>query len=531
MPRYTDPDTNKSIFSETPLSEAEITEGLQLAKTPIPTSPTPSAGSRGWLGNLGKKVEIGMGGVNVGAANLAGMPVDIINKLFSIGLPISQEPIGGSEWIKKTLMTPPPKPEGLIEKTIGATGEQIPNAMLTFLTGGGAPLAAKLISAGKFAGGAGIGSGIARTVAPENPWADLAGQLAGGMGGPLVGTLRKKIGEKVIAPIIGSRALTGTETETILRAAKGTKGFRAGMRGKVNPESVYDEAQSALDRMLETRRMEYKAKLPELQQSNVNIDIRPLEKELYDRLSAFGVKFDNNRKIIRSTLDRSTLKDAERVIDMIEDWGMQIGDTTPTGLDMLKRNLDSFYSPNKNITAFIAPLRNKVKELIIKEVPGYGEQMQKYEQWSELIRDVRQNLSMGEKSSVESGIRKLMSSIRDDNEFRRSLIQELEKMGQGDLLDKIAGLRMRGIVPLQHGGTQLVGGEIISSIITGNPKILIGLPFASPRLMGETLNALGRTWNLYKSVIPMRNQTLKNVLFPSAANVFTQGQRIGMTQE
>ncbi len=527
MPRYTDPDTGKSIFSETPLSEAEITEGLQLTKTPVPSLP-PTGNNL--IDNLRRKAEIGMGGVNVGAANLGGMPVDIINKLLSLGKLSTETPVGGSEWIKKNLMTPPPKPEGFIEKTIGATGEQAPNAMLAFLTGGGLSLAEKLISAGKFAGGAGIGSGIARTVAPENPWADLAGQLAGGIGGPLAGTLGKKIGEKVIGPIIGSRALTGAETESVLRAAKGTKAFRQGMRGKVNQEIVYDEAQSALDKMLETRRMEYKAKLPELQQSNVRVDIISLKDELNKQLSSFGVKFEKG-KIIRSTLDRSSIKDAERVIDMIDNWGIQPRDLTPEGLDMLKRNLDSFYSPNKNITAFITPLRKKVKELIISEVPGYGEQMQKYEQWSSLIRDIRQNLSMGERSSIESGIRKLMSSMRDDNEFRRSLIQELEKMGQGNLLDQIAGLRMKGIVPLQHGGTQLVGAEILSAIITGDVRTLVGIPLSSPRLMGEALNALERTYKLYKSVIPIQNQQIRNVLFPSAANVFTQGQKIGMTQE
>ncbi len=518
MPVIKAPDGKVIQFPDS-MSETEITSVLDKEyNQPSQASPTQS-----FMEKLGRIPTSMAGGFNIGASNLAGMPVDIMNKILSLGKLNIPQPIGGSEWIKR-LIPQTAKPEGFAETTAGAIGEQIPNAMTALITGGGASLIQQLMNAGKFAVGAGVGSGIARTVVPGNPWADLMGQLAGGVGGPLVTTLGPKIGEKIIAPIIGSRALTGAETETVLRAAKGTEAFRMGMKGNVNAQQIYNEADSALDKMLQTRSTEYKAALPELQRSKVNLDIIPLKDEMNKKLSEFGVQFNNQGKIIRSTLDRSTVKDAERVIDMIDNWGIQPGDLTPSGVDMLKRNLDSFYSPNKNISAFITPLRNKAKELITNEVPGYAHQMKKYEQWSELIRDIRQNLSMGDKSSIESGIRKLMSSLRDDNEFRRSLIQELEKMGQAPLLDKIAGLRMKGIIPLQHGGTQLVGAEILSSIITGNPKVLGGLYLASPRLMGETINALGRTWNLYKKVMP--SQGLKNILFPSAANVLTQGQKM-----
>ncbi len=443
----------------------------------------------------------GASGFNIGLANLAGMPIDYVNKFLSLMGLGSKEPIGGSESIKR-IMPAPSKPEGFLETTAQATGEQIPGAMLSLAGGGGIPLMQKLMTASKFAAGAGLGSGVARTVAPDNPWADIAGQLAGGIGPQVAGGMLAKLREKIVSPIFGSRALTGVGTEVIERASGGTAAFRQGMRGRISDVDVYEEAQSALDRMLQIRRMEYKAQLPALENSTKIVDIQPLFKELSNSLTAFGVQFDAKGKIIRSTLDRSTLRDANQVIDMIIDWGSQTGDLTPKGLDMLKRNLDSFYSPNKNINAFVTPLRSKVKEMIIKEVPEYGPMMQKYEQWSELIRDVKQNLSMGEKSSVESAIRKLMSSVRDDNEFRRSLIQELEKSGHTDLLDKISGMQMKDILPTMHGGTQLAAGAIMSAIITGDPRLLLGLPLASPRLVGEFVNAIGRTVNAYRKVVP-----------------------------
>ncbi|MDD1776244.1 MAG: hypothetical protein LUP94_02695 [Candidatus Methanomethylicus sp.] len=353
------------------------------------------------------------------------------------------------------------------------------------LSGGGAGLAGRAGMIGK------IGAGASKMGSAIDPLS---------MAGKAVIPAAKAIGEKVIAPALGSRALTGAETESLLRAAKGTKGFREGMRGKINPEGVYQEAQSALDNIVDARRQDYVSKLPALQQSTAVIDKTPLVNELNTQLSKFGVQFDANGKIIRSTLDRSVIKDASSVIDMIEDWGSQAGDLTPAGFDMLKRNLDSFYAPNKNINAFVTPLRKKSKELIVSKVPEYAEMMSNYEKTSNLVREIKQNLSMGDKASTESGIRKLMSSLRDDNEFRRSLIAELDKAGKGELLDQIAGIRMKGIVPLQHGGTQLAGAEVLAAILGGNPKILGGLVLASPRLVGETANALGRAVRTYRMI-------------------------------
>lgn len=307
-----------------------------------------------------------------------------------------------------------------------------------------------------------------------------------------------KVWEKVVAPTIGSRALTGAETESVLRATKGSKGFTEGIRGKINPQGVFKEAETALDNIIENRRFDYRQKLPALQSSTTQIDITPVMNELTDQLKKFGVKFDQKGNIIRSTLERSSVKDAQEIIDLLNKWGTEPGDLTASGLDMLKRNLDNFYHPNRNVTAMTTPLRNKVKELIVKEVPEYAGMMEKYEKYSDTIKEIKQNLSMGTRSSTDSGIRKLMSSLRDDNEFRRGLIGALEDAGHAPLLDQIAGIKMRSPIPLQHGGTQLAAGEVLGAIFKASPKLLIGVGLASPRLMGEFLNTIGKAVNIYR---------------------------------
>jgi hypothetical protein len=162
--------TDEEILKEAGFSDSEIKSHFGVQPTP------PPIGSKGWLDNLRRKAEIGMGGVNVGAANLAGMPVDIVNKIFSLAGISTPTPVWGSEWIKQNFMNPPPKPQGFGEKVLGATAEQIPAGLAAIASGGTVPMASK------FVGGAGLGGGIARTVFPESPVADFIGQLGGGLG-------------------------------------------------------------------------------------------------------------------------------------------------------------------------------------------------------------------------------------------------------------------------------------------------------------------------------------------------------------
>lgn len=118
-------------------------------------------------------------GVNKGISGMAGMPVDILNAALSmVGLG-SNNPVMGSKWISNTIMPQEVKPEGVVETTLNALGEQVPYFLPGVGTATNIPRAAW--QAGKVALGSGIGSGMARTFAPDSPYMDMAAQLAGGL--------------------------------------------------------------------------------------------------------------------------------------------------------------------------------------------------------------------------------------------------------------------------------------------------------------------------------------------------------------
>lgn len=156
------------------------------------------------------------GGVNTGLAGMAGAPVDITNMILStVGLG-SEEPIGGSKWIKrqagKVSAIPgagdpfAKGPDTTLGRVINRAGEEVGASALpaagmlraargippAFQAGRGviqqqlldpirrAPGAAT-VGEVTAAGGAGIGAGAAKEYYPESKTAETVGQLAGGV--------------------------------------------------------------------------------------------------------------------------------------------------------------------------------------------------------------------------------------------------------------------------------------------------------------------------------------------------------------
>lgn len=157
------------------------------------------------------------GGFNEGLLNMLGFPVDAANAVLSvIGLD-SDKPVGGSKWLRDQVPNEffPPSPDNPAGRFSRRVGQELGAAALPAM---GAIKAAKSVSdvvrmgvmpsqratalgratenalapiarsPGKFAAleatsalGSGVGAGVAQEFAPGNPWAEIAGQVVGGM--------------------------------------------------------------------------------------------------------------------------------------------------------------------------------------------------------------------------------------------------------------------------------------------------------------------------------------------------------------
>ena len=139
--------------------------------------------------------EVTASGANRGISGLVGLPADIMNKALSLAGLGTDQPVMGSQWIEQNIMPTRIEPKGLLENILSATGEQIPS----LLPGVGmaskvSPFMNALGQAARVGIPAGVASGVTRTVT-DNPYADMAAQLVGGMAGGMTIPRSKSVGQ------------------------------------------------------------------------------------------------------------------------------------------------------------------------------------------------------------------------------------------------------------------------------------------------------------------------------------------------
>lgn len=311
---------------------------------------------------------------------------------------------------------------------------------------------------------------------------------------------------KTISPVLG--LTTGVGTETVRRSTTGSKPFMKAVRGKIEPVEIVVGARSALDGIKNARSQEYVGHLSNIQGLQNIIDITPVRQELtrFMSPSRFNITVTPKGKLdfTRSTIQHSARKEAAEVISMVKDWGSTADDLTPRGMDILKRKLDDFYSENKNTRAMVEGLRSKVKEQIVSQVPEYATMTRGYEKASSLITEIQKGLSLGTKSSIDSAITRFRSVLRDDAEFRRGLVETLEKMGGKDLLDSLSGMQMKSMIPSvgAHAGLagRIAAGGLFSMLFGITPESLAIIATTSPRIIAEVNNAVAQAVRVTKRI-------------------------------
>lgn len=374
---------------------------------------------------------------------------------------------------------------------------------------------------------------------PAGFGADVFSILEGGASlagkGAEFGNLVSKTAEASILPIrkaaqLGTRivgetegALTGTGYGVIKEGMNsamegGTKGkaFQEGLRGKVSPEQLVDQAKTALETVENTRNSNYQEMLKKLKPDGTTYNIEAIKTEADTQLGRFKINKKPNGTLDFSrskfALDPGAQNDITKLYDYVQSYGTKAEDATALGVDNLKQVLGGYYSPNSDYRAFTDALRSKARQ-VIENAPGYSTEMKNYSEMTENIRDIKQSLSLGDKTAAETAFKKLTSALRTNNDFRRSLIAQLDEVTGGTLSSKIAGQQLSEVLPrglvrtleVAGGGAALVKGVDIVSL-------LISAISTSPRVVGEFINALGVASNVAKPLINALNGMSKGVL-------------------
>lgn len=339
------------------------------------------------------------------------------------------------------------------------------------------------------------------------------GATAAGMVNPQEATTGAAIGAAV--PLVGPalnaggtlvrKALggtTGVGDEAISQAFQaGRQGgataqqFTSNMRGQAPMDDVLTMAKQNLQAMGQQRQQAYRSGM-----ANIKADKSVLSFDgIDDAVSrAREVSMFKGRPI-----NDKTAQAVQQVSEEVSQW-KQLDPTefhTPEGLDALKQRIGGILEsldPQKEGAArkAVGDIYNSIKSEVSKQAPEYSKVMRDYSEATDLIREIERTLSLGQKASADTAMRKLQSLMRNNVNtsygFRDQIAQQLQQTGGQNFMPALAGQALSDVLP--RGMQRTVAGSGGAGLLYfGEPVSAAALAAtSSPRLIGEASYLAGR---------------------------------------
>ena len=330
----------------------------------------------------------------------------------------------------------------------------------------------------------------------------------------------------VAAGNIGANVISGFGTHTgampIKEAFKsgvegGQRGqaFRENMRGKVPVEQVLDDAKFNLNQMKDAKTAQYNANRAKWETDKSLLSFDGVNKSLNDSYQSVVFK----GKIV----DETAAKKLKEVADIVDDWQKSnpVEFHTPEGMDALKQRvgavLESIPLESKNARRVVGDVYHSIRGEITKQAPTYAKTMKDYSDAIDEIKEIERTLSLGNKASVDTAMRKLQSITRNNVNTnygnRGDLVNMLEQRGGRSLEPALAGQALNSFQSRGLGGA-VAGGMGLGAYGVGGGDLAAGvLTLQSPRLMGELVHGAGRAARIPTLPIQMLQEYGANPAF------------------
>jgi len=375
------------------------------------------------------------------------------------------------------------------------------------------------------------GGGAALRAVPGAAAPAAAVQRAGSTIDPLAVIGRGAVG--ALAPIAGMT--TGAGGEAIRQAFEagrvgGERGrmFRENITGVTDPENVLNAAKQNLSVLRDMKSEQYRSGMVNISKDKTTLSFDGIDKALVD--AEKRTKFKGQIK------DEAAFNEITKARDLVDNWkSLDPAEYhTPEGLDALKQSVGSILEgldPKTNSYNTINQVYNSIKTEIVKQAPVYANVMRDYTQSMDQIKEVERALSLGNKASADTAMRKLQSLMRDNVQTnygqRVRLAKQLEQQGGQMMMPGIAGQALQSVVP--RGMSQVTGGGLTGYLgFTGQlPAAAASAALSSPRIMGETAYGLGTL----ARPVSAAGQRAPFILTPELYNLLIQSGQVQQTQE
>lgn len=297
--------------------------------------------------------------------------------------------------------------------------------------------------------------------------------------------------------------------QAIKAGAEGNQTFLENMRDKVPSLQVLDDAKANLAQMNADKMKEYRSGMVNIKNDKTVLDFTGIDNALKNAESMAYYK--------GKVKDPTAADVLQNMKAEVENWknSNPAEYHTPEAMDALKQTLWQYFGKlgKEEKTAYAAgkQVYDSVKSEIGKQAPTYAQVMKGYSESSDLINEIERTLSLGDKASSDTAMRKLQSLMRNNvntNYGRRiSLAQELSNAGGIDLMPALAGQAMNSLTPR---GLQSVSNVPTAYLAygAGGPALAVAdVLSSSPRVVGETAYKYGQMANALSSPV----QTAKNI--------------------
>ena len=401
----------------------------------------------------------------------------------------------------------------------GALGEGV--AMVAPRLGAAAPTAMKFASSLK-SGGTVLGSPASTTLAGKaadmglrvlgggvtggssaglvDPNQAVGGAIFGGMLPPVVsmaGTVGSAIKKGVGTATKNVLGLTtGVGAEPISQAFKagksGNTAFTSNLKGDVPLTDVLDQAKSGLQAMNAAKTAEYRSGMIPIKGDKTVLSLDGISKAVDDASAVATFKGQVKNESAHTAVEKMRAAvDEWKALDPAQFH-------TPEGLDALKQKLGGILETipfnEKSARLAAGKIYNATKSEIATQAPTYAKVMKGYQDATEQVSEIERALSLGDKASKDTAMRKLQSLMRNNVQTnygnRLSLANTLEDQGGVELLPALSGQALNSWMPRSLAGQAGSGATMLMSL--HNPSMLAALPLQSPRLVGSMAYGAGK---------------------------------------
>ena len=378
-----------------------------------------------------------------------------------------------------------------------------------------------------------IGAGTGYALTPDEAGRGESATFGaiGGAAGEFVRPVAQ-FGGKALAEALGLS--TGTGSDAVKQAFRsgvtGNRQFVENMRGNVPVTDILEQAQGAMQTLKQNRRDAFQKGFESTKQNQVFLDFKPIETKFDNAIQNLTIKGVGG--VSASKVGQKTLDDVAEIKAVIDEWKAKPELHTAEGLDALKRRIDDVYRQDMSNEAksILTQTRGAVKQTIVKQDKNYAKTMRDYEEGLGVERELEKALSLGDKASADTAIRKLQSLTRNNANtsyaYRQELANILRRETGTDLMPALAGQAMQSVTPrgIQKLMPSLTAGGGVGAAAAGaGPAALIPiatLPLQSPRLVGEATYGTGRlarpVMDLANSGTPEQRRLVKLLLMKGA---------------